>query len=436
MKNTFFLSKFFRIKESILVTSFILVANYFTFSQITAEDSLFQQANYYLGIGYHESAVKTLTRLLEVNPNSAIAYSLLGNTFSFQGKYEQAIRMYRKCIEIDSTILPVYENLGNAYIDAGKLDSAITVHTLLISKDSLYVGNYVNLGDAYMKKQEIVKAQECFIKAIDLNYYCTMAHVNLAMTYYNQKKYREAIDELFLVRNMDSWYPQLQDRLEIITETAKSEFKKWAETEPNNSEAHYYLAFFIWYRDDCDDAIDELDDAIEINNKIEKYYLTKAIWLHNLEEYEDAIVECKKCLALNPTNWMCLNEIAYNYSNLNDLGSALTYYQKAIEADSLIIDSHLHIGQIYVMNIEYEQALNSYNQALNLIINYSVKNPVIYFRIAEAAYFLEDYETAIENAMKAKYINFPEERTKKQWEAYADRLLRSIETKVRQEPKK
>jgi len=75
--------------------------------------------------------------------------------------------------------------------------------------------------------------------------------------------------------------------------------QKWAEIEPDNSEALYYLAFFIWYRDDCDDAIDELDDAIEINSKVEKYYLTKAIWLHNLEEYEDAIVECKKCLALN-----------------------------------------------------------------------------------------------------------------------------------------
>jgi tetratricopeptide (TPR) repeat protein len=256
------------------------------------------------------------------------------------------------------------------------------------------------------------------------------------MTYYDQKNYIEAIDELFLVRNMDNWYPQLQDRLEVVTESAETEFKKWAETEPDNSEALYYLAFFIWYRDDCDDAIDELDDAIEINSKVEKYYLTKAIWLHNLEEYEDAIVECKKCLALNPNNWMCLNEIAFNYSKLNNLGSALTYYQKAIEIDSLVIDSHLHIGEIYAMNMEYKEAINSYNRALNLIINYSVKNPVIYYRIAEAAYFLGDYETAMQNAMTAKYMNFSEENTKKQWEAFASRLIRSIEMKTNQEPKK
>jgi len=126
---------------------------------------------------------------------------------------------------------------------------------------------------------------------------------------------------------------------------------------------------------------------------------------------------------------MCLNEIAFNYSNLNNLGYALTHSQKSLEIDSLVIDSHLHIGAIYAMNMEYKEALNSYNRALNLIINYSVKNPVIYYRIAEAAYFLGDYETAMQNAMTAKYMNFSEENTKKQWEAHASRLLRSIEMK-------
>jgi len=436
MKKIYSHSKFFIVKKHIFATLFVIIICDFSIAQWSAEDSLFQEANYFLNNGYYKSAINSLEKLLELNPNSAEAYGLLGNVYNLQGDFDVAIQMYHKCIGLDSSAIPIIMNLGNAYIDAGKLDSAIAIHKFLIAKDSSNVANYVNLGDAYMKNQEIVKAQDCFIKAIDLNYYCTLAHVNLAMTYYDQKNYIEAIDELFLVRNMDEWYPLLQYRFELITETAKSEFKKWADTEPNNSEAHYYLAFFIWYRDDCDDAIDKLDDAIEINSKVEKYYLTKAIWLHNLEEYEDAIVECKKCLALNPNNWMCLNEIAFNYSKLNNLGSALTYYQKAIEIDSLVIDSHLHIGKIYAMNMEYEEALNSYNRALNLIINYSVKNPVIYYRIAEATYFLGDYETAMQNAMTAKYMNFSEENTKKQWEAHASRLLRSIEMKINQEPKK
>jgi len=129
--------KYFRLNLSSIITLLLLMTNSVSFSQTSAEDSLFEQANYYLSIGYYDSAVNSLKKLLEINPKSAAAYSSLGNAFSFQGKYEQAILMYRKCIEIDSTFLFIYENLGNAYIDAGKLDSAIAIHKFLIAKDSL-----------------------------------------------------------------------------------------------------------------------------------------------------------------------------------------------------------------------------------------------------------------------------------------------------------
>ena len=62
-----------------------------------------------------------------------------------------------------------------------------------------------------MKKEDIAQAQLCFENAIRLNNYSSLALVNLAMAYFNQKKYAEAIDKLFLVRNLDDWYPLLHD---------------------------------------------------------------------------------------------------------------------------------------------------------------------------------------------------------------------------------
>ena len=212
MKKIYSHSKFFIVKKHIFATLFVIIICDFSIAQWSAEDSLFQEANYFLNNGYYKSAINSLEKLLELNPNSAEAYGLLGNVYNLQGDFDVAIQMYHKCIGLDSSAIPIIMNLGNAYIDAGKLDSAIAIHKFLIAKDSSNVANYVNLGDAYMKNQEIVKAQDCFIKAIDLNYYCTLAHVNLAMTYYDQKNYIEAIDELFLVRNMDEWYPLLQYR--------------------------------------------------------------------------------------------------------------------------------------------------------------------------------------------------------------------------------
>lgn len=152
MKKNYSPPKFFRIKKNILATLCALIISEFTFAQLSAEDSLFQEAKYYLDTGYYESAINSLEKLLELNPNSAEAYGLLGNAFNKQGKHEKAIEMYHKCLEIDSTMLPVYENLGNAYIDAGKFSLAISIHKDLLSKDSTNIRHHINLGDAYMKQ--------------------------------------------------------------------------------------------------------------------------------------------------------------------------------------------------------------------------------------------------------------------------------------------
>jgi len=97
------------------------MSNSLSLSQVSAEDSLFQQADYYFTIGYYDSAVNALTEIIELNPTSAMAYSLLGNAFYVQGNYEKAITMYNKCIELDSTSIPDYLNLAMLTLMLGNL---------------------------------------------------------------------------------------------------------------------------------------------------------------------------------------------------------------------------------------------------------------------------------------------------------------------------
>ena len=81
---------------------------------MSAEDSLFQEANYYLDTGYYDSAINSLEKLIELNPNSAEAYGLLGSVYNLQGDFDEAIQMYHKCIGLDSSAIPIITNLGNA----------------------------------------------------------------------------------------------------------------------------------------------------------------------------------------------------------------------------------------------------------------------------------------------------------------------------------
>jgi tetratricopeptide (TPR) repeat protein len=432
MKKHLCHKKFLRVERNIITALIVMIVTNFTFAQLSAEDSLLQEAANYMNNGYYKSAVNSLEKLLEINPNSARAYGELGCVYNMQGDFDEAIEMYHKCIKLDSSAIPIIMNLGNAYIDIGELDSAIAVHKFLIAKDSMYAGNYINLGDAYMKKEDIAQAQLCFENAIRLNNYSSLALVNLAMAYFNQKKYAEAIDKLFFVRNLDDWYPLLQERLADVSKSAESEFEKWVEKEPNNSEAHYYYAFSLWYTDERGDAIDELEEAIKLNNKVEKYYLTKAIWLHNEEEYEDAIEDCKKCLTLNPDNWKCQNRLSLCYSYLGDIGGALTHSKQSVEIDPFVPQSQLLLGEGYIANEQFKDAVESLNKALDNTIASGVKNPVVYLDLAIAYYKNGDYENALNNAMISKNMKFAEQNVKQDLERETNQLITNIQQKINQ----
>ena len=347
MKKYLSHQKIWVMKTNITTALLVMIVINFTFAQLSQEDSLLQEAANYMNNGYYKSAENSLEKLLELNPNSARAYGELGCVLNMQGDYEEAIKMYHKCIKLDSSAIPIIMNLGNAYIDNGELDSAIAIHKYLISKEESNPDHYVDLGDAYMKKEDITQAELCFKKAIQLNPYYCLAHLNLGVAYANQKKYKEAIDEFFLVSNLDGWYPGLQDQMYHIIMSSDSEFEDWVDREPNNGEAHYYYSFYLYYDDDKEDAVDELDEAIKLNTKEEKYYLVKAAWLWNLDEYEESIAACKKCLEINPNNWKCHNQIGINYSSLDDISQAIEHYKKSVAIDSLIIESQFHLGEAY-----------------------------------------------------------------------------------------
>ncbi|HVO72584.1 MAG TPA: tetratricopeptide repeat protein, partial [Ignavibacteriaceae bacterium] len=77
MKKFFSQFHSFKKKRIMLTSLSVIITSGFTFSQKSAEDSLFQQGNYYLSIGYYDSAINTFKKLLKIDPNLPLAYSSL-----------------------------------------------------------------------------------------------------------------------------------------------------------------------------------------------------------------------------------------------------------------------------------------------------------------------------------------------------------------------
>jgi tetratricopeptide (TPR) repeat protein len=95
------------------------------------EDSLYYLATSQHELGEYDAAVATLRRLIEVNPESARAYSQLGNTLSTLAPgaspdFNAARQAYQRNLEVNKEQAGPFLRLGTLDLEEGKLDEALT----------------------------------------------------------------------------------------------------------------------------------------------------------------------------------------------------------------------------------------------------------------------------------------------------------------------
>ena len=78
--------------------------------------------------GELEEAKSRIDLALSLNPNSALAYSVLGNLLNHSGRSLEAIPVIERAMRLDPAGVPQHLHfLGTAYLLAGKYETAATL---------------------------------------------------------------------------------------------------------------------------------------------------------------------------------------------------------------------------------------------------------------------------------------------------------------------
>jgi Flp pilus assembly protein TadD len=64
-----------------------------------------------------KSAVGSLTKAIQENPNDADAHTMLGYSYLKLGTFDKSIEHYQKALKIDSKHQSTHEYLGELYLD-------------------------------------------------------------------------------------------------------------------------------------------------------------------------------------------------------------------------------------------------------------------------------------------------------------------------------
>ena len=122
-----------------------------------------------IAIDYYNSAI-------EINSSSIEAHRNKGLYYHFNENYSEARNAFKFIIQIDSNFEETYFNIGNTFLgeyniskNNSILDSALMYYQKATSLNSFYVQAIHNIGICYEIKNDLVKAKNCYIKAIEID---------------------------------------------------------------------------------------------------------------------------------------------------------------------------------------------------------------------------------------------------------------------------
>ncbi|MEP7197637.1 MAG: tetratricopeptide repeat protein [Saprospiraceae bacterium] len=308
--------------------------------------------------GKYELAIEKLENAIKLNPNYALAYkelyesyiksrnyakvipvleryvSLSGNDVGakvrlvkflcFQAKdYERAIEEGNKIIKTNPEQYSIYRWLAWSYFEIGKISESFESNEMLISeaaKDStrkLYASDYEYLAKAAFKLNKMDTAEMAFLKVIEFDPSRDIEIYGLlAKAYYDNKNYPKA-EEWYVKKNTinplnnnEMYYLGLSQFNSEAYSRADSSFAKVLEITPN-----YAIGWLMRARSNYNLDPDNV-------NFLAKPYYEKFIEIAELDKEKQ-----KKNL---PTAYYYMGVY---YINQNDNEMAKSFFTKAIEID-------------------------------------------------------------------------------------------------------
>ncbi len=148
-------------------------------------DYILGKAYYHKGKYYSDLAVKYLERSLAGNYEGKDIFEYLGLAYSELGEKEKSLHYFEKAVEHNQSDILFYI-LAQVYMELGNLAKA--EENLLRSNNKtsdwqIEEKNLFLLGQIYESRQDMIKAEECYLKIVEKNPRSADAYYKLGLLY-------------------------------------------------------------------------------------------------------------------------------------------------------------------------------------------------------------------------------------------------------------
>ncbi|MEG4322807.1 MULTISPECIES: tetratricopeptide repeat protein [unclassified Microcoleus] len=306
-------------------------------------EAYIKQAESYYAQGKFEEAITECKRAIEMKPEEAIAYKILGNATQAMGKVDAARYWYAKALEIDPNFAEIHANLGSIYARHKQWQKSINSYQKALDLKPDLGSAYRNLANVFLQSGHPQVAAEYWYEALslDINWATGEEHFTLGNTLLELGQLEKAI----------------------------SCYRRAIQLQPSYADAYHNLGEVLSVQEQWEDAIAAYWQAIELKPNYEgSHYSLGKVWA-TLDRREDAIACYRRAIELNPSFAQAYQSLGEVLDRHGQLDEAIGCYEKTIELKPDIWEFHHKLGDALQEKGEIDGAIHAYHRAIELAKN-------------------------------------------------------------------
>ncbi len=323
------------------------------------------------------------------NPDISAAYHGLGLAYAGLEKFDDAIAAYQRAIASAPDSAYTYAALGSAYANIHRYAEALEAYKIAVALDADDKMIHHQLGNVYSKRGEHAAAIRHQRQAVALAPRFGAAHYQLGLLYAHEKRWDDAITAYRTAYQQD---PTLVEALYNLAQA----YRRIGDTTAAREQMERFQE-----RKAVLDPLHQLRGALQrTQDPTERAQILTNIGRRYLKDgnYEKAVWEYQKALAMNPQLAPAYNGIGIAYTMLEKYSEAIDAQQKALALQPDFVEAHAGLGLAYLKQNRAEPALKHYRQAVALdpqFLEAHQKIAMILLNLGSYAAAVETYQKII-----------------------------------------
>lgn len=278
------------------------------------------------------------------------------------GDYRRALKKFEELQsmpgvekEVDRATLDLYTceshvALGKDYEEQGNLEAAISEMETAVGIKPKFADLHYTLGSYYYRQSRHDDAQKCFRNSLEINNKFFRARVHLALSLRQSGAHDDAADELAHTRHScPNFYRETLEKLIQALHGA-------------NNEAEVQELFH--------ELLEERPSSAQISKEI-------AIEAIQDGDYDEAIRELKKAVAIKPDYPDLHNYLGIAYGNNGMVDDAVAEFETALKINPYYLKARLNLALLYYENGRYGEAQAQLDEVLAVQPDNQLANNIV-----------------------------------------------------------